>query len=59
MIKRVRAEYDNYVVKVKDGKEIELATDRMIQKMGQIKKGDGIVVKVNHQNHAFSIFPVP
>ena len=27
----VRAEYDNYVLKVKDGDAIELATDSMIQ----------------------------
>ena len=27
----VRADYDNYVVQVKDGEEIELVTDSMIQ----------------------------
>ena len=45
----------NYFVKVKDGKEVRLHTDKTTQMMGEIKKGDRIEAKVNKQNHALSI----
>jgi hypothetical protein len=45
----------NYFVKVKDGKEVRLHTDKTTQMMGEIKKGDRIEAKVNDQNHALSI----
>ena len=45
----------NYFVKVKDGKEVRVHTDKTTQMMGEIKKGDRIEAKVNDQNHALSI----
>ena len=50
-----RIEDGNYFVKVKDGKEVRLHTDKTTQMMGEIKKGDRIEAKVNDQNHALSI----
>ena len=50
-----RVEDGNYFVKVKDGKEIRLHTDKTTQMMGEIKKGDRIEAQVNDQNHALSI----
>ena len=50
-----RVEDGNYFVKVKDGKEIRLHTDKTTQMIGEIKKGDRIEAKVNDQNHALSI----
>ena len=50
-----RVEDGNYFVKVKNGKEVRLHTDKTTQMMGEIKKGDRIVAKVNDQNHALSI----
>ncbi|MEO6111273.1 MAG: hypothetical protein ABIQ24_05510 [Nitrospiraceae bacterium] len=50
-----RVEDENYFVKVKDGKEVRLHTDKTTQMMGEIKKGDRIEAKVNNQNHALSI----
>ena len=54
----VRVEYGNYFVKQKDGTEVILRTDNTTQMMGQIKKGDRIVAKVNDQNHALSMSPM-
>jgi len=50
-----RVEDGNYFVKVKDGKEVRLHTDKTTEMMGEIKKGDRIEAKVNDQNHALSI----
>jgi uncharacterized membrane protein YcgQ (UPF0703/DUF1980 family) len=50
-----RVEDGNYFVKVKDGKEVRLHTDKTTQMTGEIKKGDHIEAKVNDQNHALSI----
>ena len=50
-----RVEDGNYFVKVKDGKEVRLHTDKTTQMMGEIKKGDRIEAKMNDQNHALSI----
>jgi uncharacterized membrane protein YcgQ (UPF0703/DUF1980 family) len=50
-----RIEDGNYFVKVKDGKEVRLHTDKTTQMSGEIKKGDHIEAKVNDQNHALSI----
>ena len=50
-----RIEDGNYFVKVKDGKEVRLHTDKTTQMTGEIKKGDHIEAKVNDQNHALSI----
>jgi len=51
----MRVEYGEYVVKEKDGKEVRVHTDKTTQMMGQVKKGDRIVVKVDDQNHALSM----
>jgi hypothetical protein len=50
-----RVESGNYFVKVKDGKEIRLHTDKTTEMSGEVKKGDRIEAKVNNQNHALSI----
>jgi len=50
-----RVEDGNYFVKVKDGKEVRLHTDKTTKMMGEIKKGDRIEAQVNNQNHALSI----
>ena len=50
-----RVEDGNYFVKVKDGKEVRLHTDKTTKMMGEIKKGDRIEAKMNNQNHALSI----
>jgi uncharacterized membrane protein YcgQ (UPF0703/DUF1980 family) len=50
-----RVEDANYFVKVKDGKEVRMHTDKTTQMIGEIKKGDRIEAKVNDQNHALSI----
>ena len=50
-----RVEDGNYFVKVKDGKEVRLHTDKTTQMMGEIKKGDRIEAQVNDQSHALSI----
>ena len=50
-----RIEDGNYFVKVKDGKEVRVHTDKTTQMMGEIKKGERIEVKVNDENHALSI----
>jgi hypothetical protein len=50
-----RVEDGNYFVKVKDGKEVRLHTDKTTQMMGEIKKGDRIEAQVNKKNHALSI----
>ena len=51
----VRVEDGNYFVKVKDGKEVRLHTDKTTQMIGEIKKGDRIEAKMNDQNHALSL----
>ncbi len=50
-----RVEGGNYFVKVKDGKEVRLHTDKTTQMTGEIKKGDRVEAKVNDQNHALSM----
>jgi hypothetical protein len=50
-----RVEEGNYFVKVKDGKEVRLHTDKTTKMTGEIKKGDYIEAQVNTNNHALSI----
>jgi uncharacterized membrane protein YcgQ (UPF0703/DUF1980 family) len=50
-----RVEDGNYFVKVKDGKEVRVHTDKTTQMIGEIKKGERIEAKVNNENHALSI----
>jgi uncharacterized membrane protein YcgQ (UPF0703/DUF1980 family) len=50
-----RVEDGNYFVKLKDGKEVRLHTDKTTKMMGEIKKGDRIEAQMNNQNHALSI----
>ena len=50
-----RVEDGNYFVKVKNGKEVRLHTDKTTQMIGEIKKGDRIEAQVNDQSHALSI----
>ncbi len=51
----LRVKDGNYFVKVKDGKEVRLHTDKTTQMMGEIQKGDRVEATVNKQNHALSI----
>lgn len=51
----VHVEDGNYFVKVKDGKEVRLHTDKTTKMIGEIKKGDRIEAKMNDQNHALSL----
>ena len=51
----VRVEDGNYFVKVKDGKEVRLHTDKTTKMIGEIKKGDRIEAKMNDENHALSL----
>jgi hypothetical protein len=58
----LQIEYDIYVVKAKDGKEVRLHTDKTTQMGGQLRKGDQIEAKVterNQENHALSIRSIP
>ena len=50
-----RVKDGNYFVKVKDGKEVRLHTDKTTKMTGEIKKGDRIEAQVNNQHHALSI----
>jgi len=50
-----RVKDGNYFVKVKDGKEVRLHTDKTTKMTGEIKKGDRIEAQVNNENHALSI----
>lgn len=50
-----RVEDGNYFVKVKDGKEVRVHTDKTTLMMGEIKKGERIEAKINNENHALSI----
>jgi uncharacterized membrane protein YcgQ (UPF0703/DUF1980 family) len=50
-----RVEDGNYFVKVKDGKEVRVHTDKTTKMIGEIKKGERIEAKVNNENHALSI----
>ena len=50
-----RIEGGNYFVKIKDGKEVRLHTDKTTQMTGEIKKGDRIEANVNDQHHALWI----
>ena len=55
--KVVRIEGDNYFVKGRDGKEVQLHTDETTQKAKNIniEPGDWIEAKVTDQNYALSI----
>jgi hypothetical protein len=50
-----RVEDGNYFVKVKDGKEVRLHTDKTTKMRGDVKKGDHIEAQVNTKHHALSI----
>ena len=50
-----RIESGNYFVKVKDGKEFRLHTDKTTLMSGEAKKGDRIEAQINNKNHTLSI----
>jgi translation initiation factor IF-1 len=52
----VRVEGNECFVKGQDGKEVRLHIDVATLKAKNIEPGDRIVVKVNDQNHALSVF---
>lgn len=51
----IRVENANYFVKMQNGKEVRLHTDKTTEMTGTVKKGDRIEAKVNDQHHALSI----
>ncbi len=51
----IRVENANYTIKMQNGKEIRLHTDKTTEMMGTVKKGDQIEAKVNDKHHALSI----
>ncbi len=54
-----RVEEGNYFVKIKDGKEVRLHTDKTTKMVGEIRKGDQVEAKINAQDHALSIRSIP
>ena len=55
----VSIDYGDYIIKEKDGKEVRVHIDKKTQVMGQIKKGDRVEAKVDDQNNALLIRPLP
>jgi hypothetical protein len=55
----VRVDYNDYIVKEKDGQEVRLHASNKTQIMGQLKKGDRIEAKVDDKNNALSIRSLP
>jgi hypothetical protein len=55
----VRVDYGDYIVKEKDGQEVRVHTTNKTQIMGQLKKGDRVEAKVDDQNNALLIRPLP
>jgi len=55
----VNLDYEDYIVKDKDGKEVRVHIDRRTQTMGQLKKGDRVEAKVDDQNNALLIRSIP
>lgn len=55
----VRIDYGDYVVKDKDGQEVRVHMTNKTQTMGQLKKGDRVEAKVDDQNNALLIRPLP
>jgi hypothetical protein len=51
----VRAEDDSVVIMTKDGNEMLLHMDNTTEKPRNIRHGEGIVAKVNDQNHVVAI----
>ena len=55
----VRVEYDDFVVKEKNGKEVRVRTDRTTQVIGQLKQGDRIEAEIDAQDRALWIRSFP
>jgi hypothetical protein len=55
----VRVDYSDYIVKDKDGQEVQVHLTKKTQVMGQIKKGDRVEAKVDDQNNALLIRSLP
>jgi hypothetical protein len=55
----VRIDYGDYIVKDKDGQEVRVHMTNKTQTMGQLKKGDRVEAKVDDQNNALLIRPLP
>ena len=55
----VGIDYGDYIVKDKDGQEVRVHMTNKTQTMGQLKKGDRVEAKVDDQNNALLIRPLP
>jgi hypothetical protein len=55
----VNIDYEDYIVKEKDGQEVRVHRDNKTQVMGQLKKGDRVEAKVDDQNNVLLIRSLP
>lgn len=55
----VRIDYGDYIIKEKEGQEVRVHMTNKTQTMGQLKKGDRVEAKVDDQNNALLIRPLP
>ena len=57
--KLVSIDYEDYIIKEKDGKEVRVHINKKTQIMGQIKKGDRVEAKVDAKDNALLIRSLP
>lgn len=55
----VSIDYEDYIIKEKDGKEVRVHITKKTQIMGQIKKGDRVEAKVDAKDNAMLIRSLP
>ena len=55
----VSIDYEDYIIKEKDGKEVRVHIQKKTQIMGQIKKGDRVEAKVDAKDNALLIRSLP
>ena len=55
----VRVEYDDYLVRGNNGREVRVHTDKNTQMIGQLKQGDRIEAEIDAQDHALWIRSLP
>lgn len=55
----VSIDYEDYIIKEKDGKEVRVHINKKTQMMGQIKKGDRVEAKVDAKDNALLIRSLP
>jgi hypothetical protein len=55
----VSIDYEDYIIKEKDGKEVRVHITKKTQIMGQIRKGDRVEAKVDAKDNAMLIRSLP